>query len=79
MQFRPQVFRGLALPAWPGSESRRESIHGGLVAVPTARDDGSVDYAGAIIDLFQTLSAPRQAVRLSGKRVRLRVLSKVKS
>jgi len=67
------------LPAWQGSESRRESVPGGLAAVPTARDGGSVDYAGAIIDLFQALSAPRQAVRLSGKGVRLRVLSKVKS
>jgi len=67
------------LPACQGSESRRESIHGGLAAVPTARDGGSVDYAGAIIDLFQTLSPPCQAVRSTSSGVRLGLLSKVKS
>ena len=67
-----------ALPAWQGSESRRESVHGGLAAVPTARDGGSVDYAGAIIDLFQTLSPPRQAVHSTGNGVMCSLLSKVK-
>ena len=50
-------------PAWQGSESRRESVRGGLSET----------------SLFQTLSPPRQAVRLTGKGVRLDLLSKVKS
>ncbi|GGC85464.1 hypothetical protein GCM10007418_01550 [Halopseudomonas salina] len=51
------------LPTWQGSESRRESVHGGLSET----------------SMFQTLSPPRQAVRSTGIGVMLGLLSKVKS
>ncbi len=53
----------LPLPAWQGSESRRKSVHGGLSET----------------SLFQTFSAPCQAVRSMCSGVRLGLLSKVKT
>jgi hypothetical protein len=50
-----------------------------LAVVPTARDGGSVDYAGAIIDLFQTLSPSRQALRSTGVEVMRDLLSNIKT